>query len=885
MFDYPIPSNNSIIIFSATNAAEGIEGGRVRQNISFSAETAISISGGLNNDFARIEPNGNTFTAVAKTNYAYGSTTFNVTVTTAGDADKNLTGITVSFTFRVLVLGSDVPHIVQGFFEFRVGESVGQSLNIWFAAQQAQLNIPKSSTMITSLTEGETDTEIGDHDVSYTIWNGAPSGIYLTPQLDSQNYVRGASLTGVAQRPGIYFYEFEISSYDNGGGIYAFPGANGYALLIINIYDDRESPKISMPLRYEPNKDFIRIIDHSLGDDYVYARLRGAFTKSDDMWIREVREQIADQVSDVWQYRMVRSDDGKWTLSGRNYLSDQSAPDYQTIATTADRFGTTPPNNGWSGGVLCAGDGNKFVPGYGFFDLKGTYTTDELTSNVYEQQAIVSAQYEGWSNPPRLKYNSGLYLMKNQEGKWYIKNNADADFSTGIVVKPKLISNVAVPYMPATAGETFLGNHYRDVALNVGGVPVNAHLDGSLHIKTTDYPAAVLPHYTFLRQAVPPNNATEGESVPVSYEKIVSTKVRMHSKGRSESQSSLDGVYRTKNATDTDETSDENTTYKFSNSLPANVITRLNEKILSYAIGSIYGTSAQSEFTFEYNRDKSTIRTVTDVNNSTSYVHTDTLNRAQTSVIDDNGKQNGIVLVALASGRDQDDDSVYGYSAAFVDADVVNLVYTIMEDGSDYIGTVTSTGQSSVIVDDKWTDKAIATKTISFGLNMVSPAAFATKVGKPIVGGYEVETMTAKMEPYKDSNNNTYKEGEFTQITKRVGSTLVGEQIYHWTTFTAEHEHTCYSGENVPPGLIDRGTTHIKKIIEQNDTATEIEEEWVSDPRGEYFKSLQTTYGQPIDDFEVSLAEDEMARSTTKYTSFKEQSTIIRTRIGGKPNN
>lgn len=55
MLDLPVPDNNSIIIFSATGGGSN-EGGRLRQNIGFSSLTALTLSGGIENDFVRVTP-------------------------------------------------------------------------------------------------------------------------------------------------------------------------------------------------------------------------------------------------------------------------------------------------------------------------------------------------------------------------------------------------------------------------------------------------------------------------------------------------------------------------------------------------------------------------------------------------------------------------------------------------------------------------------------------------------------------------------------------------------------------------------------------------------------------------------------------------------------
>ena len=524
MLDLPVPDNNSIIIFSATGGGSN-EGGRLRQNIGFSSLTALTLFGGIENDFVRVTPSGSSFEVKAKFHKAQGSATFSVTATTAGDPARNLEPATVGFTFRVLVLGVDLPHLTQSFFEFAVGETVDVGLPLFYAAPEVQLNIAKVPAAIASLTHGElrTETDTDHGDIQYSVWEGAPSGISLAPVLDYGNNVRGARLTGIAIRPGIYYVNFVISSYDNSGASDPFPGANGAGLIIINIYDDRESPKIAVPVRYAANPDFIRAIQHGFGDNYTAARLTGEFTRSEKVWTRRISETIGGNVSDVWEYRLERDESGVWTLSGRNYLSDQVPPEFSVLATASDRFGEVPPNTGWSGGMLLAGDGVKFVSGYGFFDWKGdrelTVDGEEepFRGPVYEQQPMVSAQYEGWNNPPALQYDSGLYLAPGPDGKWRI--SADPAALEGTEVEPRGIEMAAVPYAPPAAA-ALGGTAYRDVT--AAGVPLNAHLEpGGLTLRRGSGTAAVKPHYTFLRQSVPQADAGPERSVPFSvvYEK------------------------------------------------------------------------------------------------------------------------------------------------------------------------------------------------------------------------------------------------------------------------------------------------------------------------------------------------------------------------------
>lgn len=818
MLDLPVPDNNSIIIFSATGGGSN-EGGRLRQNIGFSSLTALTLSGGIENDFVRVTPSGSSFEVKAKFHKAQGSATFSVTATTAGDPARNLEPATVGFTFRVLVLGVDLPHLTQSFFEFAVGETVDVGLPLFCAAPEVQLNIAKVPAAIASLTHGELRTETDhDHgDIPYSVWEGAPSGISLAPVLDYGNNVRGARLTGIAIRPGIYYVNFVISSYDNSGASDPFPGANGAGLIIINIYDDRESPKIAVPVCYAANPDFVRAIRHGFGDNYTAARLTGEFTRSEEVWTRRISETISGNVSDVWEYRLERDESGVWTLSGRNYLSDQEAPEFSVLATAPDRFGEVPPNTGWSGGLLLAGDGVKFVPGYGFFDWKGerelTVDGEEepFRGPVYEQQPIVSAQYEGWVNPPALQYDSGLYLAPGPDGKWRI--SADPAALEGTEVEPRGIEMAAVPYAPPAAA-ALGGTAYRDVT--AAGVPLNAHLEpGGLTLRRGSGTAAVKPHYTFLRQAVPQADAGPERSVPFSVVQEQYDDISDEYQNGMTHFNYDNGEWYTYR-TFTEKHGNPVTRSNFSGTLPLNAWTRTAPDLISGVLGS-WGLNLPAGFDYTFDNATRHYWGSSDIRPDRSDWGSTDSRETTTERINEIQGKHGWGLGAFGSGRDAGDAAVGCVAVGAVGA---GLTCSTIRTWSR---TETSSASDRPPETKEWGPET-SDRGAGVSLTAITPMFAYVPPGGLAFDSVSSETVTATLEG----------------LTERYVRDQDGNYLEsHAVSVKMEHSRKSYSG-TLPPGLVSRGWTKIEKT-ENGETTVE----WHDDPTGSVYESSRGEFGVP----------------------------------------
>ncbi len=852
MLDLPVPDNNSIIIFSATGGGSN-EGGRLRQNIGFSSLTALTLSGGIENDFVRVTPSGGSFEVKAKFHKAQGSATFSVTATTAGDPVRNLEPATVGFTFRVLVLGVDLPHLTQSFFEFAVGETVDVGLPLFYAAPEVQLNIAKVPAAIASLTHGELRTETDhDHgDIQYSVWEGAPSGISLAPVLDYGNNVRGARLTGIAIRPGIYYVNFVISSYDNSGTSDPFPGANGAGLVIINIYDDRESPKIAVPVRYAANPDFVRAIRHGFGDNYTAARLTGEFTRSEEVWTRRISETISGNVSDVWEYRLERDESGVWTLSGRNYLSDQEAPEFSVLATAPDRFGEVPPNTGWSGGLLLAGDGVKFVPGYGFFDWKGerelTVDGEEepFRGPVYEQQPIVSAQYEGWVNPPALQYDSGLCLAPGPDGKWRI--SADPAALEGTEVEPRGIETAAVPYAPPAAA-ALGGTAYRDVT--AAGVPLNAHLEpGGLTLRRGSGTAAVKPHYTFLRQAVPQANAGPERSVPFSVVQEQSDDISDEYQNGMTHFNYDNGEWYTYR-TFTEKHGNPVTRSNFSGTLPLNAWTRTAPDLISGVLGS-WGLNLPAGFDYTFDNATRHYWGSSDIRPDRSDWGSTDSRETTTERINEIQGKHGWGLGAFGSGRDAGDAAVGCVAVGAVGA---GLTCSTIRTWSR---TETSSASDRPPETKEWGPET-SDRGAGVSLTAITPMFAYVPPGGLAFDSVSSETVTATLEG----------------LTERYVRDQDGNYLEsHAVSVKMEHSRKSYSG-TLPPGLVSRGWTKIEKTENGKTTV-----EWHDDPTGSVYESNRGEFGVPDASGEPST--DGRERTSYSYWSKRSERRSILTESMG----
>lgn len=838
MPDIPVPDNCAIIIFSATGGGT-TEGGRIRQNIAFTAKTAVSISGGMLTDWVRIKPNGNTFTAAARFHKASGSGTFTATVTTAGDTANGLQGVTVDFSFRVLVLGVDFPHLSQSFYEFPVGAKVAVTLPVFFAAQQAQLNLPKVPSAIVSQTYGELEsyTDEGHGGITRQRWVGEESGISIKPSLDGQNYVRGAGLTGIALRPGIYYRTFDISSYDNGGGYDPFPGANGSGIVIINIYDDRESPKVVVPYSHVPEDDFIRVIRHGI-EGYTAARLTGEFTRSGDTWTRRVAEAISVNASNIWEYLMARNTEtGVWTLTGRNYRSGETVPDYAALATASGRFGEVPPNTGWTGGILCAGDADFFVPDHGFFDRKGERTIGEFTGPVYEQQPMVAAQHAGWTNPPATRFADGLYLAPDAAGAWRI--SADPAAVDGAEVETRTIQHAAIPYHPATAGHPIAGRNYRDFALlakQADGNPVaiNAGLPtgGNLALQTGRYAAGVPGHYPWLRQLPPPMEAGVTRDIPfrVEEETIVGEHgCEIH---WISTNSSVGSKWRGRNR------KDPRTVARFSGIISADAWMRLASDTVGQLIGHYEsGGGAAIEYTYDSNEFQDDYQWSSSADGTSKYTtKTDTNIYKERSTGD--GAGNADVLAAFASGRNETD-----FTAGACVAGCVRASGSVSTQRTREWTTQTETTGGEVTRDSGSEIVLAATRGVS--LDGHSPHPMRTGISSLTLNGVTVTTVNSSL-----AGDNTWSWE--TSVDGEVGGSAV----------SATHYRVVYSGTNKPPALIDEGWTHIVRTYAADGR---VEDTWYNDPSGGTFDNLHDEFGSDInfDDMHVPNSTYFMAFQTS----------------------
>lgn len=487
------------------------------------------------------------------------------------------------------------------------------------------------------------------------------------------------------------------------------------------------------------------------------------------------------------------------------------------LATAPDRFGEVPPNTGWSGGLLLAGDGVKFVPGYGFFDWKGerelTVDGEEepFRGPVYEQQPIVSAQYEGWVNPPALQYDSGLYLAPGPDGKWRI--SADPAALEGTEVEPRGIEMAAVPYAPPAAA-ALGGTAYRDVT--AAGVPLNAHLEpGGLTLRRGSGTAAVKPHYTFLRQAVPQADAGPERSVPFSVVQEQYDDISDEYQNGMTHFNYDNGEWYTYR-TFTEKHGNPVTRSNFSGTLPLNAWTRTAPDLISGVLGS-WGLNLPAGFDYTFDNATRHYWGSSDIRPDRSDWGSTDSRETTTERINEIQGKHGWGLGAFGSGRDAGDAAVGCVAVGAVGA---GLTCSTIRTWSR---TETSSASDRPPETKEWGPET-SDRGAGVSLTAITPMFAYVPPGGLAFDSVSSETVTATLEG----------------LTERYVRDQDGNYLEsHAVSVKMEHSRKSYSG-TLPPGLVSRGWTKIEKT-ENGETTVE----WHDDPTGSVYESNRGEFGVP----------------------------------------
>jgi hypothetical protein len=465
---------------------------------------------------------------------------------------------------------------------------------------------------------------------------------------------------------------------------------------------------------------------------------------------------------------------------------------------------------------------------------------------------MVTAQYAGWSNPPATRFDAGLYLAPSPDGKWRI--SADPAAVDGAEVETQTIKHAAIPYHPATAGHPIAGQNYRDFALPVkqatgNPVAINASLptDGNLALQTGQYVAGVPVHYTWLRQLPPPMSAGEmPQKITVDVTIEVST-------GPNESYSnqyvclrSLKYDVQTNGFTRedkqyNDESGETKTTQKFSATVSADAWMRTNATLLMGVIGAIFGDSAAMKYSgsmYNYRTwgEKWTIP------EGTEGVET-TYNTDSEETPTGSGTQSGRMLMVCASGRNETDATVGLYVAGMASASgsVPTSAHTTNFDAS------TRWAWNGSIIEEHHTEGTNESDAGPYaryiGASTVSPIPRRCAMADLIFDGLSIETVSASFNGVCEVSKSWWSPGS------NPGSTIADSEVESTrTTVVVTHEHTLYSGENLPPGVTSTGWTHIVKTVNGV-----VSDDWYSDGDGSLYYAARVDYGNHFDFEDVNL--------------------------------
>lgn len=867
MPDVPIPTQNSIIVFSTYATT-------VYQNVSYESFTGAKIvSKPFKTDSVEITPSGNSF-LVKATFKAEEATLFSATVTTNGDPKAGFSSVTQTFKIRVLVIGHDFPHLQRNFYEFKVGEYVDTTLSCFFASSQKMYNIPDGVNWLQSFTCGhkETGVDAAHGDIHYQYWVGEKSGLYTRPIYDESVPPQkiGIKLCGTATRPGLYFQTLELDGLGDPAGAYQFPMGNGWGLLMVNVYDDRDSPKLKIPTRYKTNKEWFRFIsrgqasqydtyEHLLDKPFIKSNLSEAEQKSGHVLytMTFVTEHELDEPYHTFNYQVERKSSGaKWTVSGRDYWDEpDTLPDFEELCSCSapDEF-QVPPNNGWSNGALIAGDGCLYVEGNGFFDWKGemkwekedkseTDSDSAVFLPFYEQQAVISTQYKGWANPPALQHNEGLYLVLDMEGKYWVRKSLTK--TGGEQAAVQTIGATVAAYHPSVAGELIAEKNYRDVSF-VGEcmgkekksttpasgeseeeklikikLPINANSPADtngLTLRSANKTASLPEHYTWLRQMVPPNGVNRTVTIPVRMSSHETSKETQYVKNKivqvlDDQQGNVE--YENEYDNRQERTLDEHNNVNASGKV---ILNAWNRSAIDLATG-IMGITGSMDI--QIDEDFSLVEGIyyqsfVDQTWPLESVVTESKITGQPGGFLEK-RMNG--LVQFASGRGEDNEYCVCILAAEAFASA-SRNYTTHD-------TVTETTCKGDECETKVKRDITSTSGRAGSVAGVMPMYLVIKsFANLTTDGYTVESVSATASGSVASSTAKHD----SELLKNTGDGHVWEGTS--SEVWIEHSHQCYDG-NIPPGLMDYGWTH--RIIDG-------EESWSADTRGEGYKSLLEKY-------------------------------------------
>lgn len=467
MLDVPICDQEAFVLFSNSG------GPQVKVAPSISCKSVLHIDDAVYNDgivrISVVDNNHFGFELLAQNQNSSGS--FAVTASSSGDDANNLEAATVTFTFSVVVFGSDHPYLTKHFFAYDYLATVDELISPITVAAYKDCAIVNGG---------------GNINDNFGIFSGlSADGVFVDTR---QVRVR---VSGRAAVPGVYCFAMELTSHnENPQGM--FPEGVAYEYVIICIrkpqYCAGDLVLLVDGVNYAPREQRLDVIHHNAGQPVVAQYLSGEFVDLE-------RTVAVDDYTYHYYFELI---DNVWHLLGRYYLTGETPGDYYELATApAKTFaGITvmiPPENGWSRGplgdvLIIAGDTRYFVPGFGFFDLAGEHVDYGM---FYQQQTLWTAQWPGWTLPEEFQNNQG-YILYQASDQWRLTLDGEIDLELDAIVKPQAINGAVIPYAPDRKGDLALENFN-----------VNKYSD--IRLICDQYALGIWYQYIYHRQIPPPN--------------------------------------------------------------------------------------------------------------------------------------------------------------------------------------------------------------------------------------------------------------------------------------------------------------------------------------------------------------------------------------------
>lgn len=513
--DFPRTTQQSFIIYSRLDRA-GDDSliipsvPVVWQSAAFTSETGFATaSGAYESDAVDITPVLSdgvlSFEVSGKQQGVYHSGSFELTLTTVGDAEAEIEPASATFTIPVVVFGKADLLGGNRTRTYHVGDYV-EPFSI----------VPTAINPV--IDYGGTAGALKDVTQRYD------SGLHLTHVQDMiQQKTVDIKLGGTAARPGVYLAWVFANQWTEGGQYDNLPGSfdrgNNAVPFIVTILDHDHAEgnlMVSAKATVGPASHYrvvmlTEAVQAFASAEYLYnCEMTQA---SSTLWAGSYTDDKGEYTI-TYQYQL-RLDGDTWKLEGREIdsRSEDPPPAFDLYDSSAKRLPEqdVPHVNGWTVGIQ----------GLTEFALRAREFPDDpwelfgffsrLAPSVWEQQPMYCPQFEGLVTAPAVQFDGGYIYSEDEE----ITN----DFE-GFEVKKEFISRVVTPYappasekytyttIPADGDPVTITRPVRDVAARIGNVPhsLNGDRPGNVGIPGGDpwgyWPGA---------RRITPKNGTSGD--------------------------------------------------------------------------------------------------------------------------------------------------------------------------------------------------------------------------------------------------------------------------------------------------------------------------------------------------------------------------------------